>query len=541
VAKKSGENAREQTGAAKAKTGETARRNKAAKNPPSRLHWFVENIESILSAILFALVIRAFIVEAFQIPTGSMATAFLGVHTNIKCANCGYEYAFGSNNGKSSPITFPGSSLCPVCQHRNFKPPRMKIISGDKILVSKYFNLFAPLERFQLVVFKSPDNLSTNYIKRVVSTGGERLQVLHGDVFINGRIASKPLKVQEQIWQPVYKSAYSQRRIASGRHWEIAPGSGWNESHGRFTYSGKTPSHIRLAGPIYDDHGYDDFNASSFARLNSVRGQGANPNSHIVGDLRIRATLAGLEIPQGVRQGAAEIGLEEDGVWYRLRAVVAEGSPVELKRLELVRSVRPAGLSPAFEELETVEVGGPAEGRILALANLDNFLYVWLDGKLVKKHWVERGAELGAELLKLLAEPAGKRDVDRLRKLIRTTSSGALLGTSGIGVTFANVDIDRDVYYYVPREPAIPSDGCGAVGPEGIVRTPATNVEEFKGRKLFDPETLTYIVPSDAFLVMGDNCHISKDSRWFGPVPDKYLLGKPFCIWWPPERIRLAR
>jgi len=48
-------------------------------------------------------------------------------------------------------------------------------------------------------------------------------------------------------------------------------------------------------------------------------------------------------------------------------------------------------------------------------------------------------------------------------------------------------------------------------------------------------------VPSDSFYVLGDNSISSQDSRYWGFVPYKYLLGKAFLIYWPLNRIRIIR
>jgi len=45
-----------------------------------------------------------------------------------------------------------------------------------------------------------------------------------------------------------------------------------------------------------------------------------------------------------------------------------------------------------------------------------------------------------------------------------------------------------------------------------------------------------YIVEQDYYYVLGDNSANSKDSRYWGFVPDKYLVGKVFFKYWPPRR-----
>ncbi len=49
------------------------------------------------------------------------------------------------------------------------------------------------------------------------------------------------------------------------------------------------------------------------------------------------------------------------------------------------------------------------------------------------------------------------------------------------------------------------------------------------------PETIT--IPSGEYFMMGDNRGVSDDSRFWGPVPDKWIIGVAFFTYWPPDRI----
>jgi signal peptidase I len=49
------------------------------------------------------------------------------------------------------------------------------------------------------------------------------------------------------------------------------------------------------------------------------------------------------------------------------------------------------------------------------------------------------------------------------------------------------------------------------------------------------PQVIT--VPKDYYYMMGDNRPDSLDSRYWGPVPKQWLIGKAFFTYWPPDRL----
>jgi signal peptidase I len=47
----------------------------------------------------------------------------------------------------------------------------------------------------------------------------------------------------------------------------------------------------------------------------------------------------------------------------------------------------------------------------------------------------------------------------------------------------------------------------------------------------------TIVVPAGDYYMMGDNRGESDDSRYWGPVPQKWIIGEAFFTYWPPDRI----
>ena len=75
----------------------------------------LETLESIIVAFVLAFLFRAFIVEAFVIPTGSMGPTLYGQHAELECTDCGYQFSIGADR-RPRPHrcarTASGSSVC---------------------------------------------------------------------------------------------------------------------------------------------------------------------------------------------------------------------------------------------------------------------------------------------------------------------------------------------------------------------------------------------------------------------------------------------
>jgi signal peptidase I len=115
-----------------------------AKPPKGKVR---ENVEALVIAILLALFIRAFVVQAFKIPSGSMQnTLLIGDYILVN------KFIFGVK------IPFTEITVIPV------KDPK----KGD------------------IIVFKFPGDPSKDFIKRVVAVGGDTVEIRDKKVYVNG-------------------------------------------------------------------------------------------------------------------------------------------------------------------------------------------------------------------------------------------------------------------------------------------------------------------------------------------------------------------
>src|SRR5512147_2590460 len=70
-----------------------------------------ENLGAIVVAIVLPLIIRHFSVEAFEIPTGSMAPTLYGIHCWAECPNCDTEFNIGlQSNSVTGALEVPSEN-----------------------------------------------------------------------------------------------------------------------------------------------------------------------------------------------------------------------------------------------------------------------------------------------------------------------------------------------------------------------------------------------------------------------------------------------
>ena len=229
-----------------------------------------DTLESVVIAFVLAFVFRAYVVEAFVIPTGSMAPTLLGEHLRVRCSQCGYRFSTDRPQRSGNPHRRPGAAICPMCHHRSPVPSPPPTRAGDRILVHKFIYEVSSPRRWDVVVFKNPSTPDQNYIKRLVGLPGENLLVVEGNVYVkpNGtgedawRIARKTdrsanrhaLRIQRGVWQPVYHSQYVpldggvSAVGASGRR-EVRWRTPWHGRTGDWVIDGRYTYRHESSGP----------------------------------------------------------------------------------------------------------------------------------------------------------------------------------------------------------------------------------------------------------------------------------------------------
>ncbi len=96
--------------------------------------WWRELIETLIWALILALILRTFVVQAFWIPSGSMI-----------------------------PTLMP----------------------GDRVLVAKFWYHFTEPKRGQIVVFKYPLDPTRDFVKRLIALPGDTVEIKNGVVYID--------------------------------------------------------------------------------------------------------------------------------------------------------------------------------------------------------------------------------------------------------------------------------------------------------------------------------------------------------------------
>ncbi|HEX3073101.1 MAG TPA: signal peptidase I [Ignavibacteriales bacterium] len=172
-------------------------------------------IKYLLAAVLFALILKIFFIEAYKIPTGSMEkTLLVGDFLFVN------KFIYSAHLPNYIPFL-----------HKKIPEYKLPAVRNPKpmdVVVFRYAG-----DRDQLIPMKE-----TTYIKRCIAGPGDSLSIINKIVYLNGKKIDQPKEVQytsERIWPKGYPN--------SG----IFPKhSGWNEDNYGPLYVPKAGDTLKL-------------------------------------------------------------------------------------------------------------------------------------------------------------------------------------------------------------------------------------------------------------------------------------------------------
>ncbi|WP_020473953.1 signal peptidase I [Zavarzinella formosa] len=513
--------------------------NKPNHGDPSR-----EVFETVVFVVVLVLMLKLFVAEAFVIPTGSMASTLYGDQFIAECPECSHRFPVSASVSYGRRMVAEKVS-CQNCGHYYTPENARDWNSGDRVLVAKYeYHLRAP-RRFDVPVFKYPEEpyhktelTAMNYIKRLIGLPGETIAIYQGDLYRTDKLTyanyprpDNPL----DLWQDDYM--YANRR---GRKNNSAMETNQEAADffmaGNFEMIRKSPDQILAVRRLVfdldqqpktlegthrtrwhlspaDDAGWKmlekgfEHEGEQFGWMSyhHIQPGWANKDA-IVQPALIRDHLAynieqtshrpqeGLswvpdllvECKADFKSADAQLILELVKSGTRYQAVFANGT-CKLVILKSETPDKPVVLAELPSKITTGEYS-------LRLANVDSRLTVWVNNRPMSF------GDLGNY------DPPNRTSFAETALDVEQPSR---IGAKG-NVTCSKVKLWRDVFYT-----------C------------------YEGGNNASCGLQTYYVQPGHYLCLGDNSTSSSDGRYWGLVPERLLLGRAAVIYWPASRWRV--
>ena len=336
---------------------------KSEKKPESFGVWVKENVEAIIIAFIMALVIRCFCIEVFKIPSSSMEPTLLGdVSDNHSRGGC----TFGDYHVPPAP-----------------PPPLQDNASGDRIMVTKYFYAFSPVERYDVLVFKFPLNQAKNFIKRVVGLPDEEILIHRGNLFVKKpgepafQIVRRTLRTQDSIWIDPAKrtSGYLHKAEDFNSSWEASKPADRKAPADHVVEDGELSTYEKVVGERSISFGY---HAPSNASERYIQDGAGTPvdDVRIVFDVEITSPKGQVFAEVVNAYGKFEAVLDTEGSsWlYHYKPGSENGKPttqVDIKNVQLVQGKRLKFDLSIFDGVAIVRVNDGERAKHVFITTID--------------------------------------------------------------------------------------------------------------------------------------------------------------------------
>lgn len=549
----------------------------ATEKKPVKQEGVRETVEAVAIAFILAFVFKTFEAEAFVIPTGSMAPTLFGRHKEVTCPGCGVFYTVGASQeiNQDSGILHSriNKSECPNCRRPNsiLDAP---VFNGDRIVVNKEVSRY---RRFDVVVFKNPEEPHVNYIKRLVGLPGETIRIRQGDIQMR-RSESEPWVtqrkedpgIQRDIQLMLYDDQHPPKELINAgaeERWmpasfdaDVTDMGGWPKTQNAWTADLETRTYTVKAN--------DD--APQWLRYRHLAAGENHWNSAALGEISPKLTAKLVGDFCGFN-ASTDGSSDNEAYWVKDLTLdcdvdlqdVTEASRLMIEITQGVRSLR-CVIQPANGKVELQQVAHSAAesdspvvlcsadsalkgaGQYsITMACVDDRICLWIDDELVP---------LGDAAL--LETPAIN---------LPTFRDMAPIGIAAqkLSGTVSNLAIKRDIYY---RNDVLAYTAASASEPmdrekidevpwgrdlESALRDPDQYAKLYE-RFVTEQENRYgamqhFVLSDDEYLMFGDNSPASQDSRLFyfegrlirGPeghryaVKQKDLIGEALCVFWP--------
>ncbi|MBI5760458.1 MAG: signal peptidase I [Planctomycetales bacterium] len=536
-------------------------------------------IEFFVCLLIAVTIFRSFAAEGYVIESGSMGPGLLGHFKRFTCPACGHvgEVAVEQAPG-------PRRARCGNCGQAGIAVEDLLRNEGDQLLVHRRLFEFRPPCRWEVVVFRNPNQLTEAYVKRVAGLPGETIWIQQGDIYINGHLQAKGLSAQRGSRVLVYDNDF--RPAPDDADWEprwVAENttSGWQSQGGDFVLDSGRGAAAKGFQPV--------------AWVNYrhwIRAGGSHGTS-----VRVDEWPAGIELPPTEPTAPLRWDAEDRSLICRgaLSAAerdrwlkVAPAGPVgDSFRQSITKLYRASHIAPITDECTYNRPDGiisenPVRDLMLAMevsfvSGAGQFVIEMNDG-IETAHCI---LDLEAREARLLAGS----DVTPVRKAslpshVRAGGSAVLVEVSQMdrhvllaidgkvvfepwtyGVDGGQWMVERGQRPEVRSQRSVLSTQYSALSthsppiPRRPVRFGARNVNvRVSHLKLFrdvyythEPNQLACDQPfqlgADEYFVLGDNSQVSRDSRGWPAdrmLTGRLLLGKPFVVHLPSRRERIA-
>lgn len=441
-------------------------------------------------AVVMALLLKGFIVEAYKIPTGSMQPTLIGdEQADVK----------------------------------------------DRVLVDKLSYAFRAPKRWEVSVFRYPLNQAQNFIKRIAGVGPEQFKIQYGDLWSRPdetqawQILRRPRSVQAAVWKRLDLKA------PDGSSWRVTnDGKAWELSGRQIKARGDGMASFRRPGSIMDRYfdGYPEVLVPLISK---------NPKPNLptpVGDLRVSCKLSclpgtmevSLELHESLKRYVFRIPGPAAGEQARLSIEVHENGRLRESGPEILHGESPFRL-------------GANQAIELAVQNMDDLLGLEIDGETLLALEVEPVREPSSSVyLRSLGEGADFDDLMVYRDIYYLSEGSA------------SYQIPAGHYLMLGDNTQNSSDSRHWRLVRYKVRTGDSEPHEVRGnfRQAENPISMGFGEPDGPWLRLVDEYGESQwfptlDAEQLSPldspfVPREMILGKAVAVFWPIDpRLELYR